>query len=342
MSAAEIEIEISIDLVSRWFTSVVSNMSVNMCQSAGRKIRPRLEQERVRERENVSGRRITPGGCDSSLLINPRYLPWIRVFGVLFSWDMALSDPASRGVDQPRMTTALITVEVPRGAAGDLGIAVSSRGVILELIHGGSAADTVLRPGDLIVAVNGVPVNYAKNRHLIANLPPLPVHTFRVKRTTSASPECKLDPSRSVSTSPVKGAPLPRAPAAPALPRHGSEPSGLPHSAGTCGHACQECQLHIQQAVAAAMCVAERRWAAEQKKAVAASVRNFQLNNNELRRQLDEAMLALQTTALCATIELPSPRTLKKAVSFAEGVVRAQPTPTTQHAARHTRMAPCI
>eukprot|EP00965_Chrysotila_dentata_P053355 1770537-Pleurochrysis_carterae.AAC.3 len=93
------------------------------------------------------------------------------------------------GFEEFSMLTRDMDVRVRRGEEG-MGIVVSQDNILLELTPDGSAKeDGILRPGDVIIAIDGHPLNGRRLRDHMGQIPRRSVHLFTVRRSaTEARP----------------------------------------------------------------------------------------------------------------------------------------------------------
>ena len=76
-----------------------------------------------------------------------------------------------------------MSVAVPRAASGSIGVLVDSSNVVTEL-RAGTPVDvgSLLRIGDVVVAVDGVVLGERRLKAVMAEVAKADVHTFTVRR----------------------------------------------------------------------------------------------------------------------------------------------------------------
>ena len=77
-----------------------------------------------------------------------------------------------------------MSVAVPRAASGAMGVLVDASNVVTELRAGGTPVDvgSLLRIGDVVVAVDGVVLGARRLKAVMAEVAKADVHTFTVRR----------------------------------------------------------------------------------------------------------------------------------------------------------------
>ena len=98
-----------------------------------------------------------------------------------------LAEPTEDAPPTTGLSFEELVITVRRGEKG-LGLIVNGANIVVELAPGGQAEeDGKLAVGDLVVAVDLMPLGDLRLRDVLAALPLLPAHTFTVRRSTLAA-----------------------------------------------------------------------------------------------------------------------------------------------------------